>query len=173
MGIILTIGSFIFGLFGKKNATAGESQGLGIATVIGGVLVIGLVIALFITRSTLAGRTAELEAANTYKATVLTATREASNNPRLIERDVPAQITLMGGSIRTLGAGLERCNATSRAAADNDAKRQREFEARLAAAQGQTSARQAVIDRLRASAATARPGAAACVPSDIVQRIWP
>ncbi len=173
MGIILTIGSFIFGLFGKKNATAGESQGLGFATVIGGVLVIGLVIALLITRSTLAGRTAELEAANAYKATVLTATREASNNPRLIERDVPAQIREMGGSIRTLGSGLERCNATSRAAAENDAKRQREFEDRLRAVQGQAAAGQALIDRLRASAATARPGAAACVPSATVREIWP
>lgn len=173
MGIILTIGSFIFGLFGKKNATAGESQGLGIATVIGGVLVIGLVIALLITRSTLAGRTAELEAANAYKASVLTATRDAANNPRLIERDVPAQIVILGDDITVLTAGLLRCNATSRAAADNDARRQREADERIRAAEAHAAAGQALIDRLRASAATARPGAAACVPSATVREIWP
>jgi hypothetical protein len=173
MTFFVTIGAFLFSLLGRKESPPNESERLGFFSLLLGVLLIGLVVALFITRSTLAGRTSDLAAERVFKASVVAATRTAAGSPTLDERNVPAQITALGNSVRSLDASLALCNSTALAAANNDAARQRDFEARFRALQTQTLQGQALIDRLRASAAATRPGAAVCVPSDTVREIWP
>jgi hypothetical protein len=124
-----------------------------------------LALALFATRSTLAGVRA-------WQETTVAATREAAANPKLKVRDVPAQIAALGRSVGALDAGLARCNASARAAAETDRQAQIRAQEALRQAQARDAGRQVVIDRLRSSAAQARAPAAACEPSETVKEIW-
>ncbi|MEA3042957.1 MAG: hypothetical protein QOH47_795 [Sphingomonadales bacterium] len=133
---------------------------------------IGLTIALMITRSTLERRTEERDNLQAFKTLVVTTTREAADNPRLAAEHVPAQIAALGRSVVALRDGLNRCNASARAAAENDARRQIAAQEALRAAQARAQATQGLVGRLRSSAAAERPAGAACEPSETVREIW-
>jgi hypothetical protein len=133
---------------------------------------IGLAIALMVTRSTLERRTEQRDNLLAFKTLVVTTTREAAANPRLAADHVPAQIAALGRSVGRLRDGLNRCNASARAAAENDTRRQIAAQEALRAALARDAARAGVIARLRDSAASARPEGAACEPSETVREIW-
>lgn len=124
-----------------------------------------LSIALHATRSTLADVRA-------WQGEAVAATRLAANNPKLKVSRVPAQIAELGRGVDRLKAGLQRCNDTARAAADEDKRRQAIAEAELRRVEQRTVARENLIDRLKASAAAPKSPAAACAPSETLKGIW-
>lgn len=132
----------------------------------------GMAIALMITRSTLADRTEKLEQARAFGGLVVATTRDAAGTPRLAAADVPAQIAALGRSVHTLQAGLDRCNGSARAAAENDIRQQNVAQEALSAAEARDTARLGLIARLRASAAATRPAGGECEPSETVREIW-
>lgn len=134
--------------------------------------ILGLLIALTVTRATLSHRTDQLATATAYNELVITTTREAAGSPRLSPRDVPAQIAALGRSVAALQDGLNLCNASAHAAADNDAHQQAVAADVLRAAQTLAQASQGVSARLRASAAAPRPAGAACEPSEALRETW-
>jgi len=136
--------------------------------------IVVLVIALGITRHTLGSTKDKLADATAFGKAVYEATRDASGNPKLAQRDTAAQIAAMGRSADRLRSGLATCTSTARAAADNDAARQRALEVALNAATADQAARQAAIDRLRTSAAHPAPAPApgTCEPSATLREIW-
>jgi hypothetical protein len=131
-----------------------------------------LVVALGVTRARLADVRDERDLARAFSELVIDATRDAAGNPELARESVPAQIAALGRSVKALGDGLERCNATSRAHAENDARRSSEAEAALAAARRRAAAGDATIARLRASAGQPRSPESECEPSQTVEEIW-
>ncbi|MGE0179000.1 MAG: hypothetical protein AB7O91_04165 [Sphingomonas sp.] len=134
--------------------------------------IIGLAIALLITRATLERRTAERDVAVAFGNLVTEATRAAAGNPRLARGQVPAQIDAMGRGLDTLRAGLERCNASARAAADNDARRQQAAATAVQAARERAQGAEATAARLRASAARGADPGGECEASEAVRETW-
>ena len=130
-----------------------------------------LAIGLMSTRSRLADVKDDLAKAKAFGTLVVDTTREAAGNPKLPSEQVPAQIAAMGRSVGALRIGLDRCNAAALAAAEADAAAQRLAAERLRQAETRDAGRQALIDRLRASAAKPRP-AGQCEASDTVKEIW-
>jgi hypothetical protein len=136
------------------------------------VPILGLAIALMITRGTLSRRTEERDGLKAFQTLVVDTTRTAAANPRLAVAQVPAQIAALGRSVTALQAGLNSCNASAHAAADNDARRQIVAQEALQAAQARDAASQGLVARLRTSAGEAQPAGAGCEPSETVREIW-
>lgn len=113
----------------------------------------------------------ELADMRTWQGQVLTEAQDAANNPKLIARDVPAQIRELGRGVTALRDGLNRAQASALAAARNDADRRAALKQALDTLTGQERARQSVIDRLAASAARPAP-AGACDVSPTLKELW-
>lgn len=142
------------------------------------LLVLGLVVALLVTRATLAGEKRDhaetqrrLGDERAFVQMVLGVTRDAARNPRLRRQDLPEQIRLLGVSVGRLRDGLNTCNETARTHADNDARRQRDAAARDAEARRRAQAMQGAIDRLLAAAARP-PAGPACPSVPEVRSMW-
>lgn len=119
----------------------------------------------------LSAANSKLDAARTWGGQVLTETQDAASNPKLIARDVPAQIRELGRGVTALRDGLNRAQAAALAAAKNDADRRAALQQALDTLTGQERARQSVIDRLAASAMRPAP-AGACDVSPTLKELW-
>lgn len=113
----------------------------------------------------------QLDDLRTWQGQVLTEAQDAASNPKLISRDVPAQIRELGRGVIVLREGLNKAKASALAAAKNDADRRAALQQALDNLSGQERARQSVIDRLAASAARPAP-AAACDVSPTLKELW-
>ena len=113
----------------------------------------------------------ELAELRAWQGQVLTEAQDAANNPKLIARDVPAQIRELGRGVTALRDGLNRAQASALAAAKNDADRRAALQQALDTLTGQERARQSVIDRLAASAAHPAP-VGACDVSPTLKELW-
>lgn len=145
--------------------------------------IVGLVMALGITRHTLASRTAdrdriaaELKSETAFGNTVWKATIAASSNKDLARAQTAAQINLLAAGIVTLRGNLEKCDSSARAAAAADQLRQRALEQQIQQMGGDLKDTRAIADRLRSSAAaTIAKGPAptgTCEPSDTLKEVW-
>lgn len=119
----------------------------------------------------LSSTNSKLDAARTWGGQVLTETQDAALNPKLIARDVPAQIRELGKGVAELREGLNRAKSSALAAAKNDADRRAALQQQMAVLTAQDRGRQSVIDRLAASAARPAP-AGACEASDTLKGLW-
>ena len=119
----------------------------------------------------LSSANSKLDAARAWGGQVLTEAQDAANNPKLIERDVPAQIRELGRGMAVLREGLNRAKTSALEAAKNDADRRAALQQQMAVLNAQDRGRQSVIDRLAVSA-TKTPPAGACEPSDTLKELW-
>lgn len=128
-----------------------------------------LLVFLFVSRSHWIDRAHGDEAQLTL---ICTATRDASANPKLDCRQVPAQIRELGNSVRNLEAALAHQNAAIAALAAKSAEQQQmAADARKRAAE-RVSGAETVAQRLQESARHSPPPGAPCAPSKALQEQW-
>lgn len=113
----------------------------------------------------------ELDDLRTWQGQVLTEAQDAASNPKLISRDVPAQIRELGRGVTALRDGINQAKASALTAAKNDADRRASLQQQLDGLSGQERARQSVIDRLAASAAQPAPPGS-CEASETLKGLW-
>lgn len=102
-------------------------------------------------------------------ATICTATRAASGQPKLKCGDVPQQIQFMGEAITTLTGAIHKQNDAVAALGTETTRQQQESAKASQAALGRARAAQATSARLSASS---RAGGAPCEPSKALKGAW-
>lgn len=105
-------------------------------------------------------------------ATICTATRAASNNPKLKCAEMPVQIGFMGEAIGTLTRAVDKQNAAVDAMGV-ETKRQQSDSARAAQAARERAGRaEATAARLTASSRAGGAVARPCEPSETLKESW-
>ena len=148
-----------------------------------GLPILGLVLALGVTRHTLAVRTVdrdrvagELKSERAFGDQIWKATIAASGNKSLARSQTAAQVDQLAVGIGTLRNNLEKCDSSARAAAAADLQRQHVLEQQIQQLGGDLKATRAIADRLRSSAASTiakgPPAPGICEPSDTLKEIW-
>lgn len=118
------------------------------------------------------GWRAERNELRAWQAEVVSATREASDNPRLKAKDAAKQIRLLGTAIADLKAGVSRQNAAVNALATESERQKGEAERASQKALGRARAAEATAERLRASSRAGGASTGVCEPSKALQEQW-
>jgi uncharacterized protein with beta-barrel porin domain len=107
-----------------------------------------------------------------WQTTVVSATRDASGNPKLAAKDVPQQITFLGQAVTALSNSLKVQNAAVASLGSETARQQQQAaQARQKAAQSAHEA-DASAQRLDASSRQTPPAGPPCAPSKAVEEQW-
>lgn len=136
------------------------------------VAIAALVIALGVQSSRLDNRTEQRDTARAFGRLMVDATREASGNPKLTDRDAPAQIAALGRSLKNVTGALEDLAKRVDAISTADLARQRAAREQLGRVQGAIAQRDKAIARLQASAARPRAPGEKCQPSQTLEDLW-
>jgi hypothetical protein len=110
-----------------------------------------------------------------WQSSVVTATRQASNNPKLSVKDVPQQIHFMEQAIGTLTQALNKQSAAVNAMGQESARQQQKAAQASQVAQGRAREAESVSARLTASSRSTVPPAAStgpCEPSKALKEQW-
>ena len=144
-------------------------MGLSTAKLIGAgvglLLLVGLVLGLRHYKSLAESRGEKL-------AVICQTTRDASGSKRLSCGDVPKQITLMGGSILNLKAGIARQNQAVAALGAETARQQAESARASRTAVERARRPEATAERLTASSRAGERQAKPCEPSKALKESW-
>ena len=143
--------------------------GLSTAKLIG--LGIGLIAVLGFIAIALSWRSERNELRD-WQATTVSATRDASGNPKLHKRDVPQQIRAIGNSLAAVTRSLERQNAAVEALAKRTEEQQREAAEAAQDARTRARAPERLSDSLNASSRAAERAAKPCEPSETLKEAW-
>lgn len=133
---------------------------------------IGGAVALIIFVIVALGWRSERNELRDWRGVTVTATREASGQPRLAIAAVPQQIRLLGQARIDLEYAVDDQNKRIRAMAAADVEHQAAAAKARQDAQEAQRGRSAVIDRLGRSASAPAPSAAQCEPSATLKEYW-
>lgn len=107
-----------------------------------------------------------------WQAVVVSATQDASANPKLLERDVPQQIRLLGEAVADLKSSVGRQNAAIDQLTKRTQEQQRNASEALQDARTRARAAEGASARLMASSRAERGSEAVCEPSETVKELW-
>jgi coproporphyrinogen III oxidase-like Fe-S oxidoreductase len=132
---------------------------------VGALAVIGLIVMVLGWRS-------ERNELREWQTSVVTATRQAAENPKLDKKNVPQQIQLLGQAVKDLKAAIARQNAAIDALALEASRQQKAATEAQKRAVERSKGASAVSDRLVASSRSQARKAAPCEPSETVKEMW-
>lgn len=137
-----------------------------IIAMIGGALAVAVFIWLAL------GWRSEMKELQAWQTEAVTATREASGQPKLGKDGVPQQIRLLGQAKRDLEAALLDQNNRILAISAADKARQQEATKARQEAEEARRERDGVVARLNRSARSGGASAGQCEPSETLKELW-
>jgi len=114
----------------------------------------------------------ERDALRDWQTVVVSATADASGNPKLRAADVPKQIRELGSSLETVKSSLARQNAAVTALEARTEQQQREASQASQDARTRAKGPERVSDSLSASSRSTERLAKPCEPSKALMEAW-